>query len=402
MKSITKVEKALKDFKAGKMLVVTDNEDRENEGDLILSASKTTPEKINFMTKYGRGLICVALEPKICERLLFNVMVKNNTERYRTAFLESVDIRKGTSTGISAFDRATTIKALLNSKAKKEDFVSPGHVFPLRARPGGVLARSGHTEAAVDLALLSGQEGAGVICEILQEDGHMARGKTLKEFCHKHRLGKISIQDLIKYRCSQEEIVKKTADATLPTKFGKFKVTIYKAIYNRGETLLALTLGLIKGKVNVLTRIHSECLTGDTLFSDRCDCGKQLELSFKKISEKGAGVIIYLRQEGRGIGLEEKIKAYALQDKGLDTVEANNELGYPADIREYSLAAQVLKQMNIDKIQLLTNNPDKISELEELGVKISKRIPLITKPKKENLKYLRTKRDKLGHLIENL
>ncbi len=393
------IEEAVEDIKAGKMVIIVDSPDRENEGDLIMAAEKVTPEAINFMTKYARGLICVPLTSQRVEELKLEPMTRENTEHYGTDFTVSVDARFGITTGISAQDRAHTIKVLISSTTTPEDLVKPGHIFPLRAKPGGILERAGHTEAAVDIARLAGLYPAGVICEIMNDDGTMARLPQLVEFAKKFNLKIISIADLIQYRRRTEKLVEKVAEADLPTKFGHFKVMVYQYKIDK-----SIHIALVKGKINkkepVLVRVHSECLTGDTFGSLRCDCGEQLHKAMKMIEKEGKGVIVYMRKhEGRGIGIVNKIKAYKLQEDGLDTVEANCALGFPPDLRDYGIGAQILVDIGVGKIRLMTNNPRKIIGIKGYGLEIVERVPIEIKPNEKNIKYLATKKKKLGHSL---
>ena len=398
---LNRVEEAIEDIKSGRMVIVVDDPNRENEGDLVIAAEKVTPEAINFMTKFGRGLVCLALPEERCEELEFEPMTLKPTDPKETAFCVSVDAHPkfGTTTGISAYDRAITIQRAISPQAKPSDFVKPGHVFPLRARKGGVLKRTGHTEAAVDLARLAGLYPAGVICEIMDEDGTMMRLPKLIDFARKHNLKIISIADLVEYRMKRESLIRREAKATLPTPYGTWDIYVYTSIVDNKEHV-ALVMGEIDENEPVLVRVHSECLTGDVFGSLKCDCRSQLTKAMEMISKEGKGVIVYLRQEGRGIGLVNKIKAYHLQEKGLDTVEANEKLGFPPDMRDFGIGAQILRDLGVGKIRLLTNNPKKLVGLEGYGLEIVERVPLVTGVCEYNVNYLKTKREKLGHLID--
>jgi 3,4-dihydroxy 2-butanone 4-phosphate synthase/GTP cyclohydrolase II len=395
-----RVGDAIEDIRQGKMVIVADDEDRENEGDLVCAASEITPESINFMAKYGRGLICVAMTPDRANELGLPLMTDHNTDPLNTAFTISVDAdtRFGVTTGISAFDRAKTIQVLLDQDTRPTDLRRPGHIFPLRARPGGVLRRVGQTEAAVDLARLAGLPAAGVICEILNEDGSMARRPELEVIAKEHNLKFITVAQLVSYRLARERLVKRVAEAELPTEFGDFKIVGYTNLVDERDHV-ALVKGDLEGKTDVLVRMHSECLTGDTFGSRRCDCGEQLHAAMRKIQEAGTGAIIYLKQEGRGIGLANKLRAYDLQDQGRDTVEANEALGFKDDLRDYGLGAQILLDLGLTSIRLLTNNPRKIVGLEGYGLEITGREPLEVEAGEFNREYLATKRTKLGHIL---
>lgn len=396
---LNRIEEAIKDIKAGKMVIIVDSPERENEGDLIMAAEKVTPEAINFMTKYARGLICVPLTSQRVNELNLEPMTRENTEHYGTDFTVSVDARFGITTGISAQDRAHTIKILISPATTPEDLVKPGHIFPLRAKPGGILERAGHTEAAVDIARLAGLYPAGVICEIMNDDGTMARLPQLVEFAKKFDLKIISIADLIQYRRRTEKLVEKVVEADLPTKFGHFKVIVYQYKIDK-SVHIALVKGKIDKKEPVLVRVHSECLTGDTFGSLRCDCGEQLHVAMKMIEKAGKGVIVYMREhEGRGIGIINKIKAYKLQEDGLDTVEANRALGFPPDLRDYGIGAQILVDIGVGKIRLMTNNPRKIIGIKGYGLEVVERVPIEIKPNEKNIKYLKIKKKKLGHSL---
>ncbi len=392
------IEAVVKDIKAGRMVIVTDDAERENEGDLVMAGSKVTPEAVNFMAKNGRGLICVPLAESRARQLGLQRMVAHNREIHRTDFTVSVDAAKGVTTGISARDRARTIKVLASAKSRPSDLTQPGHVFPLQAKEGGVLQRAGHTEAAVDLARLAGLDATGVICEVLKEDGSMARLPDLQKFRRRHKLKMCTIRDLIAYRRRRERLVQREQCVRLPTDFGDFDLYLYRSLTD-GAHHLALVRGEIDPRQPVLVRVHSECLTGDVFGSRRCDCGSQLHRALKQIADHGSGVLVYMRQEGRGIGLPAKIHAYKLQESGLDTVQANERLGFPMDLREYGLGAQILSDLGVRKIRLLTNNPRKMVGLSGHGLEIVGRVPIKSKPHAQNARYLRTKKRKMGHLL---
>jgi 3,4-dihydroxy 2-butanone 4-phosphate synthase/GTP cyclohydrolase II len=396
--SIAKITEVLEDLRQGKMVILVDDEARENEGDLTLAAENVTPETINFMAKYGRGLICLSLAPEIVERLNLPLMVYDNRSRFKTAFTISIEAATGVGTGISAADRAHTIRTAVAPESRPEDLVQPGHVFPLRARRGGVLFRTGQTEGSVDLARLAGLTPAGVICEIMNDDGTMARMPDLEVFAKEHDLKIATVADIIAYRMKNESFVHKAAETSLPTPFGEFKAMVFANDIDDYEHL-AIVKGDIDPEKETLVRVHSQCLTGDVFGSFRCDCGNQLERAMEMVQQEGLGVILYMQQEGRGIGLANKLKAYALQDQGRDTVEANEELGFEADLRDYGVGAQILAALGVRKMRLMTNNPKKIIGLEGYGLEIRDRVPIETEARPENVKYLLTKCEKLGHML---
>ncbi len=395
------INEALKDMRAGSMIILVDDEDRENEGDLCMAAEKVTPEAINFMATHGRGLICLSLTSQKVAKLNLPMMAQDNTSTFGTAFTVSIEASKGVTTGISAADRATTILAAVNPDAKPEDLSRPGHTFPLRARPGGVLQRAGQTEGSVDLAHLAGMDPSGVICEIMSDDGTMSRVPELMKFAKEHKLKIVTVKDLITHRMRTEHMVSRAAEVMLPTDFGDFQAIAYS---NDVDSLVhvALVKGRIESEKPVLVRVHSECLTGDVFASKRCDCGEQLHKAMEIIEKEGSGVILYMRQEGRGIGLVNKLKAYELQDQGMDTVEANQELGFKADLRDYGIGAQMLVDLGVNDMRIITNNPKKIVGLEGYGLKVVERVPLEIKPHKGNIAYLRTKKKKMGHILRHV
>ncbi|MGD1089865.1 MAG: bifunctional 3,4-dihydroxy-2-butanone-4-phosphate synthase/GTP cyclohydrolase II [Verrucomicrobiota bacterium] len=397
-KTFDRIESAITDIRRGKIIIVVDDADRENEGDLVMAAQHVTPAAVNFMAKFGRGLICVPTTSERLEQLGIDRMVRQNRESFRTDFQVSVDAAHGISSGISAADRSKTICVMASPTAVADDLVQPGHVFPLRARPGGVLQRAGHTEAAVDLVHLAGCRPIGIICEVMRDDGAMARLPELLKFAKKHRLKICSIAALIEYRRTREKLVEQIEVVKLPTDYGDFDLHLYRSKVD-GQHHLALVRGDVSGGSKVLVRVHSECLTGDVFGSRRCDCGPQLHQAMRQVAEAGRGVILYMRQEGRGIGLAPKIKAYKLQEQGYDTVEANQKLGYGMDLREYGLGAQILVDLGLKTIRLLTNNPKKVVGLEGYGLKIVEQVPIRVKPNPHNERYLKTKREKLGHLL---
>ncbi|HWR57538.1 MAG TPA: bifunctional 3,4-dihydroxy-2-butanone-4-phosphate synthase/GTP cyclohydrolase II [Thermodesulfovibrionales bacterium] len=395
------IDEAIEDIAKGKMVILVDDEDRENEGDLCMAAEKVTSSAINFMAKHGRGLICLSLTPQRVEELQLPMMTDDNTSQFGTAFTVSIEAKKGVTTGISAADRSTTILTAIDPKTGPEDLARPGHVFPLRAKPGGVLQRAGQTEGSVDLARLAGLCPAGVICEIMSDDGTMARIPELMNFSKRHALKIVTVKDLIHYRTRTERFVKRISDVKLPTEFGDFRAVAFT-----NDMDVSIHIALIKGEIRpedaVLVRVHSECLTGDVFSSKRCDCGEQLHKAMEIVNKEGKGVILYMRQEGRGIGLANKLKAYELQDKGLDTVEANLKLGFKPDLRDYGIGAQILVDLGIRKMRLMTNNPKKIVGLEGYGLKVVERVPIESRPHEKNIIYLQTKKKKLGHILDNV
>ena len=399
--AIASIEEALEELREGRMIILVDDEDRENEGDLTIAAEKVTPEAINFMAKYGRGLICLALNPEIVDQLGLRPMVYDNRSAFQTAFTTSVEARHGVTTGISAADRAHTIRTAIQEDARPDDLVQPGHVFPIRARRGGVLFRTGQTEGSVDLARLAGLRPGAVICEIMKDDGTMARMPDLEVFAKEHGLKIVSVADIIAYRMRTESFVHKAAETVLPTPYGEFRAAGFVNDIDDYEHI-ALIKGEIDPEKEILVRVHSGCLTGDVFGSYRCDCGEQLGKAMEMVQKEGLGVVLYLQQEGRGIGLVNKLKAYALQDKGLDTVEANEQLGFDADLRDYGVGAQILVALGVRKMRLMTNNPKKIVGLEGYGLEVTGRVPMEIEPREENRRYLMTKCQKLGHLMKTI
>lgn len=393
------VEEAIRRIARGDIIIVIDDEDRENEGDLVFAAEKATADKVNFLLQHGRGLLCAPMAAEVADRLSLDLVVSDNTSKFGTPFTVSVDVKRGTTTGVSAFDRTRTLRALANPKSVARDFARPGHVFPLRAVPGGVLRRAGHSEAVPDLCRLAGLKPVGVLCEILADDGRMMRLPDLQVYARKHGLGILTIRALIEYRRQREQLVRAVLQVPLPTEHGDFQLHLYESVLD-GDHHIALVKGKPGPRKTAMVRVHSQCLTGDVFSSQRCDCGPQLHAAMARISKYGNGVLLYLRQEGRGIGLENKLKAYQLQDKGYDTVTANLKLGFAADLRDYGIGAQILADLGLRRIELLTNNPRKVIGLEAYGLTIEKRSAVQMKPNKHNRRYLSTKRDKLGHLLD--
>ena len=400
-KEFSTIEEAIEDVRQGKMIVIVDDEDRENEGDLMIAAEKATPELINFMARFGRGLICLTLTEKRTRELGLSMMVDDNQSAFETPFTVSIDARDGISTGISAADRAHTIQVAIDPETSKNDLVKPGHIFPLRAKDGGVLVRMGQTEASVDIARIAGLNPYGVICEIMNDDGTMARVSHLTEFIKEHDLKMITTKDLAEYRLLKEALVEEVTSTTMPTHSGEFRSVAFKNLLD-DQIHIALVKGEVKHDEPTLVRVHSQCLTGDVFGSYRCDCGEQLKKSMEMIEKEGTGVLLYLYQEGRGIGIVNKLKAYALQDEGQDTVQANEALGFKPDLRDYGIGAQILRKLGLGKIRIMTNNPRKIVGLEGYGLELVERVPIEVQAKKDNLKYLRTKQEKMGHIFENI
>jgi 3,4-dihydroxy 2-butanone 4-phosphate synthase / GTP cyclohydrolase II len=397
---VSTIKEAIVDIRSGKMVILVDDEDRENEGDLCMAAEFITPDAINFMAKYGRGLICLSLTEDVADKLNLNPMVSDNRSRFGTAFTVSIEARQGVTTGISAADRATTIRAAVADNATADDLVSPGHIFPIRAKKGGVLVRTGQTEGSVDLARLAGLKPAGVICEVMKDDGTMARMPDLEIFAKQHHIKIVAISDLINYRMQHESLIRRAAEAILPTRYGgTFKLIVYENDVDDMKHV-ALVKGDITPEDEVLVRVHSECLTGDVFGSERCDCGHQLQTAMDMVEKEGKGIIVYMHQEGRGIGLVNKIKAYELQERGEDTVEANISLGFKADLRDYGIGAQILADLGVHKMKLMTNNPKKIIGLDGYGIAITNRVPIEIMPTESNIKYLKTKKKKMGHLLD--
>lgn len=398
--ALATIKEAIEDIKAGKFIIVVDDEDRENEGDLLIASEKITPDAINFMAKHARGLVCVPLTPERIEELKIPMMVRHNTSHFDSAFTVSVEARHEVTTGISAADRSATVKVLINSTTRPEDIAYPGHMFPLRARRGGVLVRAGHTEASVDLTRLAGLYPSAVICEVMNDDGTMSRLPDLEKLGAEHGLKIISVEQLISYRRRHDKLVQKVAEAHLPTRYGDFTAIAYKSVIDPDEHVALVKGEIINGDEPILVRVHSECLTGDVFGSVRCDCGEQIHMAMEAIEEAGRGVFLYMRQEGRGIGLHNKIKAYALQDGGLDTVEANIQLGFPADLRDYGIGAQILSDLGVKDMKLLTNNPKKVVGLDGYGLRVVETVQIQAQPHPENIEYLETKKEKMGHLID--